>query len=153
MQIGDTVADFTLPDQFGEIQSLYSYLDLGPVVLFFYPAAMTKGCTMESCHFRDLKREFDALGAQRVGISKDAVERQRKFSDLHQFDYPLLSDASGSVAEQFGVSRPFGILPVKRWTFVLGADRRVVDIIKSEVRMDSHADRAIDRLRKLSSAG
>jgi len=153
MQIGDPVADFTLPDQFGDIQSLYRYLDLGPVVLFFYPAAMTKGCTMESCHFRDLKREFDALGAQRIGISKDSVDRQRKFSDLYEFDYPLLSDANGSVAEQFGVVRSIGILPVKRWTFVLGTDRRVVDVIKSEVRMDSHADRALDQLRKISSAG
>ncbi len=152
MQIGDLVADFSLPDQFGDIQSLYRYLDLGPVVLFFYPAAMTKGCTMESCHFRDLKGEFEALGAQRIGISKDTVDRQREFSERYEFDYPLLSDASGAVAEQFGVSRSFGILPVKRWTFVIGADRRVIDVIKSEVRMDSHADRALDQLRKLSSA-
>ena len=151
MQIGDPVADFSLPDQFGDVQSLYGYLDLGPVVLFFYPAAMTKGCTMESCHFRDLKGEFEVLGAQRVGISRDSVDRQRKFSDLYAFDYPLLSDASGSVAQQFGVGRSFALLPVKRWTFVLGADRRVVDVIKSEIRMESHADRALDQLRRLSS--
>ncbi|HVB01728.1 MAG TPA: peroxiredoxin [Acidimicrobiales bacterium] len=153
MQIGDLVADFSLSDQFGRTQSLYGYLDDGPVVLFFYPAAMTKGCTMESCHFRDLKSEFEAVGAQRIGISKDTVDKQRQFSDLHEFDYPLLSDASGSVAGKFGVSRSFSLLPVKRWTFVVGTDRRLVDVIKSEVRMDSHADRALDQLRKLSSAG
>ena len=152
MQIGDLVADFSLSDQFGKIQSLYGYLDHGPVVLFFYPAAMTKGCTMESCHFRDLKSEFEALGALRVGISKDSVDRQRKFSDLNEFDYPLLSDENGVVAEQFGVRRPFTLLPVKRWSFVIGADRRLIDIIKSEVRMDSHADRALEQLRRLLSA-
>lgn len=153
MQIGDQVADFSLPDQFGSIRSLYEYLDLGPVVLFFYPAAMTKGCTMESCHFRDLKVEFEALGAQRLGISKDSVEKQRRFSDLHEFGYPLLSDASGVVAEQFRVSRSFTLLPVKRWTFVIGTDKRLVGMIKSEVRMDAHADGALDQLRKLLSAG
>src|SRR5665213_107950 len=141
MQIGDKVADFSLSDQFGSTQSLYGYLEQGPVALFFYPAAMTKGCTMESCHFRDLKSEFEALGAQRLGISKDTVDKQRQFSDLHAFDYPLLSDANGSVAEQFGVSRPFNFLPVRRWTFVICTNRQLVDIIKSEVRMDSHADR------------
>ena len=153
MQIGDLVADFSLSDQFGRTQSLYGYLNDGPVVLFFYPAAMTKGCTMESCHFRDLKSEFEAVGAQRIGISKDTVDKQRQFSDLYEFDYPLLSDASGSVAGKFGVIRSISLLPVKRWTFVVGTDRRLVDVIKSEVRMDSHADRALDQLRKLSSAG
>ena len=62
------------------------------MVLFFYPAAMTSGCTAESCHFRDLAAEFAAAGAQRVGISRDTVDKQKQFSDLHGFDYPLLSD-------------------------------------------------------------
>ena len=75
------------------------------MVLFFYPAAMTYGCTKESCHFRDMKAEFEAVGAQRVGISADEVEKQKQFSDKHQFDYPLLSDPDGAVATQFGVRR------------------------------------------------
>lgn len=152
MQTGDLVADFSLPDQSGQVQSLYQFLSMGPVVLFFYPAAMTKGCTMESCHFRDLKSEFAALEAQRVGISRDSVVRQREFSDRHGFDYPLLSDEEGVVADQFEVSRSFSMLPVKRWTFVIGQDRRLIDVIKSEVRMDSHADRALERLCLLGSA-
>ncbi|HUY06688.1 MAG TPA: peroxiredoxin [Acidimicrobiales bacterium] len=151
MQNGDLVADFSLPDQFGDAQSLYRYLERGPVVLFFYPAAMTKGCTIECSHFRELKGEFEALGAQRIGISRDAVGKQRKFSDLQGFDYSLLSDSRGIVAEQFRVSRSFALLPVKRRTFVIGGDGRVVGIMKSEVRMNSHADRALDLLRKLVS--
>ena len=62
------------------------------MVLFFYPAAMTSGCTKESCHFRDLKAEFDAVGAKRVGISADSVDKQIQFAEKHDFDYPLLSD-------------------------------------------------------------
>ena len=61
------------------------------MVLFFYPAAMTSGCTKESCHFRDLAAEFAAAGAQRVGISTDPVDKQPQFADQHGFDYPLLS--------------------------------------------------------------
>lgn len=73
------------------------------MVLYFYPAAMTPGCTAESCHFRDLKAEFAEAGAQRVGVSADDVDKQRQFSDKHGFDFPLLSDADRSVAEAYGV--------------------------------------------------
>jgi len=119
----------------------------GPVVLFFYPMAMSRGCTRESCHFRDLAAEFKEVGAQRVGISADSVDKQRQFSDRHDFDYPLLSDADGRVAAMFGVKRRIGPVPVKRTTFVIDADRRVVEVISSEVNMDKHADRALAVLR------
>ena len=69
MKRGDTVADFELPDQTGTLRTLTSLLADGPIVLFFYPAAMTPGCTKEACHFRDLAGEFAAVGANRVGIS------------------------------------------------------------------------------------
>src|SRR5256885_12643129 len=115
MQVGDEVPDFELPDETGTPRRLTDLLADGPVVLFFYPAAMTTGCTKESCHFRDLKAEFEALGAQRVGISRDTVEKQKQFSDKHSFDYPLLSDVDRTVATQFGVKRGgFSISPVKR---------------------------------------
>ncbi len=149
MEVGDEVADFELPDQTGTRRRLSELLAQGPVVLFFYPAAMTKGCTAESCHFRDLGAEFAALGAQRVGISADPVDKQLRFAELHGFDYPLLSDADMSVAEQFGVRRSFGPLPVKRWTFVISPESRVLAVIKSEIRMDTHADRALEVLREV----
>lgn len=148
---GDVVNDFSLRDQYDQEQSLYSYLDKGPVVLFFYPAAMTKGCTMESCHFRDLANEFATLGAQRIGISADSVDKQHQFSELHAFDYPLLSDEEGKVARQFGVKRSFGPLPVKRWSFVIATDHSVLDVIKNEIRMEAHADRALEVLRSFAA--
>ena len=118
------------------------------MVLFFYPAAMTPGCTAESCHFRDMKAEFEAVGARRVGISADAVEKQKRFSDKHSFDYPLLSDPDGEVATQFGVRRRFTMLsPTKRSTFVIGPDLRVIDVIQSEMRFSHHADRALEVLK------
>jgi peroxiredoxin Q/BCP len=147
VNVGDVVEDFELPDQTGAPRRLSDLLADGPVVLFFYPAAMTAGCTRESCHFRDLAAEFAEVGAQRVGISLDPVEKQQQFSDKHGFDYPLLSDADGRVATMMGVARKRG--PAKRVTFVIGQDRRVVAVVKSEIRMGVHADRALDALRQL----
>jgi peroxiredoxin Q/BCP len=147
MKAGDAVEDFELPDQTGTPRKLSEFLADGPVVLFFYPAAMTPGCTKESCHFRDLATEFKEVGAQRVGISSDPVDKQRQFSDKHDFDFPLLSDSARTVAARFGVKRSFGPLPTKRATFVIDRDGRVLEVISSEVRMDLHADRALATLR------
>ncbi len=154
MKAGDTVADFELPDQTGTPRKLSGLLADGPVVLFFYPAAMTPGCTKEACHFRDLAGEFAAVGAQRVGISADGVAKQAKFADQQGFDYPLLSDTDGTVAAGFGVKRGLlgKVLPVKRTTFVIDTDRTVLGVIASEFAMDSHADKALELLRARSSA-
>ncbi|MET9633734.1 peroxiredoxin [Lentzea sp. NPDC006480] len=149
MKPGDLAPDFTLPDQDGADRKLSELLENGPVVLFFYPAAMTAGCTAQSCHFRDLAAEFTAAGAQRVGISTDDVAKQKQFAELNNFDYPLLSDVDGEVAEQFGVKRRFGPIPVKRHTFVIDTDREVVEVIKSEFSMNAHADKALAALQKL----
>jgi peroxiredoxin Q/BCP len=147
MRVGDVAPDFELPDEDGTMRRLSDLVVAGPVVLFFYPAAMTPGCTAESCHFRDMKAEFDAVGAQRVGISADAVEKQKRFSDKHSFDYPLLSDPDGAVATRYGVRRKITVLsPTKRATFVIDSDRTVLGVIQSEVRMNVHADRALEVL-------
>jgi peroxiredoxin Q/BCP len=147
MQIGDLAPDFTLPDQAGTERTLSSLLVNGPAVLFFYPAAMTKGCTKESCHFRDLAAEFAAVDAQRIGISMDTVERQSEFDSKHGLDFPLLADVKGVVAQQYGVKRQLDFLKVKRTTFVIGRDRKILDIITSEMNMEVHADRALAALR------
>jgi peroxiredoxin Q/BCP len=150
MREGELVPDFELPDQTGTKRSLSELLANGPVVLFFYPAAMTPGCTREACHFRDIGAEYASAGVQRVGISRDSVERQKQFADKHDFDYPLLSDEDGRVAGLFGVSRS-GLLgklgPVKRWTFAIDVDSRVAKIIHSETNMNVHADEALAAFR------
>ena len=151
---GDVVEDFALPDQAGSERRLSDFLGQGPVVLFFYPAAMTPGCTKEACHFRDLAAEFAAVGAQRVGISTDSVDKQARFADKQKFDYPLLSDAAGAVATSFGVKRGLlgKLMPVKRTTFVIDTDRTLLGVIASEVSMDTHADKALEVLRARSAA-
>lgn len=143
MRVGDVVPDVTLKDQSGTTRSLSELAAGKRTVLFFYPAAMTRGCTKESCHFRDLAAEFARAGAVRVGISMDPVEKQARFAETNGLDYPLLSDEDGAVARAFGVKRPLDVLRTRRVTFVLDEDRRVLDVIRSEVSMDKHADQAL----------
>jgi thioredoxin-dependent peroxiredoxin len=147
MRKGDTFPDFELADENGTPRKLGDLLAGGPVVLFFYPAAMTYGCTKESCHFRDLAAEFAAVGAQRVGISADKVEKQKQFSDKHAFDFPLLSDPDFVLSKQLGVKRSINALGNRRTTFVIDTDRKVLGVIHTELSMGAHADRALEILR------
>lgn len=150
MNTGDQVSDFELKDETGTPRRLSTLLENGPVVLFFYPIASSGGCTQEACHFRDLAAEFAALGAQPVGISGDSVTKQSMFATAHSLGYPLLSDEGKKVAKEFGAKRWWlpGGLQTKRMTFVIGQDRRILQVIASESKFDLHADEALAALRK-----
>lgn len=87
--------------------------------MFFYPAAMSPGCTAQSCHFRDLAAEFAAAGARVVGISRDSVDRQGRFDQAHQLGYPLLADVTGEVCRGCGARARGHLLPLRRATFVV----------------------------------
>lgn len=170
MIVGERAPDFTLYDHTGRRRTLSSLLDRGPVVLFFFPIASSPICTAQACHFRDLSNEFAAVGAQRVGISTDTVDKQSHFAQQRAFDFPLLSDTGGAVSELFGVrrgrlvtmSRTLAVrngsrrgrharrrgllarlLPVKRTTFVIDTDRRVLKVVSNELRPAVHADQAL----------
>lgn len=152
---GATVTDFTLPDQDDNPRRLGEFLATGHVALFFYPAAMTKGCTAQSCHFRDLMAEFRELDAHRVGISADAPRKQKQFAHTNDFDFPLLSDPDRKIARRFGAFRKLmpGPLATKRATFVIGTDWRVLDVIANEFSMTIHADQALETLRAHTQGG
>ena len=170
MIAGDKAPDLTLYDHTGRPRTLSALLSDGPVVLFFFPLASSPICTAQACHFRDLSSEFATVGAQRVGISTDTVDRQAHFAQQRSFDYPLLSDADGVVSEIFGVRRGrlaklrrsvvargagrggrhtrrrgvlARLLPVRRTTFVIDTDRTVLKVISSELRASVHADQAL----------
>ncbi len=147
MQKNDKAFDFTLVDQDGNERTLSTMLVDGPVVLFFYPAALSSGCTRESCHFRDLNAEFIELGAQPVGISMDHFELQAQFAKKNAITYPLLADVDGTVARAYGVKRALNILKVRRATFVIDQDLTIREVINSEISMNAHADHALAALR------
>ena len=117
-------------------------------MLFWYPAAMTYGCTKESCHFRDLKAEFAAVGAQRVGISADQVEKQKRFPTSTTSTTRSCRTPTLTVARKMGVKRTMPIVGNRRTTFVIDTDRTVLAVFRSELSMNSHADRALELLRQ-----
>src|ERR1700753_23239 len=170
MIAGEKAPDFTLDDHTGRLRTLCALLSEGPVVLFFFPLASSPICTAQACHFRDLSNESATVGAQRVGISPDTVDKQAHFAQQRSFDYPLLSDADGVVSELFGVRRGrlaqlrrsvvarhsaprtrhtrrrgllAQLLPVRRTTFVIDTDRTVLKVVSSEVRASVHADQTL----------
>src|SRR4029079_6024713 len=122
MKQSDPAPDFELPDQLGIPRRLSAMLQKGPVALFFYPLASSGGCTKQMCSVRDSSAEFEAVGAQRVGISRDSVAAQLRFAAEHGLDFPLLSDADGAGCAAYGVSRSMASAPVKRQTIVIGRD-------------------------------
>ena len=150
MKPGDAVDDFELLDETGAPRRLSGLLENGPVVLFFYPIASSGGCTQEACHFRDLAAEFTAAGAQPVGISSDGIAAQQRFASAHSLGYPLLSDEGNRVAKELGAYRRFlpGGLHTRRMTFLIGQDRRIIDVVASETRFDRHADEALEIVRR-----
>ncbi|HSJ28288.1 MAG TPA: thioredoxin-dependent thiol peroxidase [Acidimicrobiia bacterium] len=138
---------FTLSDQDGKPHSLKDHAGRR-VILFFYPKAMTPGCTGEACDFRDSYDDFLAGGYDIVGISPDPPESNRRFRDKHGFPFPLLSDQKHSVAEAYGAwgtktnygKEYEGLI---RSTFVVGPDQTVEREFRN-VRAKGH----VDRLRK-----
>jgi peroxiredoxin Q/BCP len=94
-----------------------------------------------------MEAEFAELGAQRVGISADPVDRQKAFDEKNSLGFPLLSDPDKRIAKQFGVKR-FGPLPSQRATFVIDTDRRLLGAFRSELDMNAHADRALEVLKR-----
>ncbi|MGE2733065.1 thioredoxin-dependent thiol peroxidase [Mycolicibacterium vaccae] len=101
LQAGDTAPDFSLPDADGNTVSLSDYKGR-KVVVYFYPAASTPGCTKQACDFRDNLAELSDAGIDVLGISPDKPEKLAKFRDKEQLTFPLLSDPDRKVLEAWG---------------------------------------------------
>ncbi len=100
---GDAVPSFQLNDHTGALWSLSEQVGDQPIVLFFYPAAMTSGCTKQACSYRDQRKQLEQFGVRVIGISGDPVKNLQIFRKEHNLNYTLLSDPDGSVAHKFGV--------------------------------------------------
>jgi peroxiredoxin Q/BCP len=144
---GDVAPDFTLPDSEGNPVSLHDYLGQS-VVVYFYPAAMTPGCTTQACDFRDNLAEFNDAGFTVLGISKDPVAKLAKFKEKEGLTFPLLSDVDKTVLTEwgaFGEKQNYGktIMGVIRSTVIVGPDGKVVKALYN-VKATGH----VARLRK-----
>ena len=144
-KVGQPAPAFTLPDQDGNEVSLSDFQGRW-VVVYFYPADDTPGCTAESCSFRDSYEDFVDAGATVIGISGDSVDSHRKFADKHQLPFTLLADEDGSVRKAFGTGKTLGLLP-GRVTYVIDPDRIVRKVFSSQFRPTKHIGEALAVIR------
>ena len=140
-KIGDKITNFSGIDENGKEWNS-SNIDSNFLVVYFYPAAMTGGCTKQACAYRDDKSSFSNLGISVVAISGDDVENLKHFKDNYQLNFPLLSDKTGEISKLFGVPIKKGgsikriinneelifsrNLTTPRWTFVLNKKREII---------------------------
>lgn len=138
---GQKVPDFSAPDENGKIWSL-SEQRADYIVVYFYPAAFTGGCTRQACSYRDHDTQFKLLKTSVVGISGDEAINLRKFKEFHHLNFTLLSDRDGKIAEIFGVpTRDGGSfekeldgqtlqlergITASRWTFVIDVNGKLI---------------------------
>lgn len=151
---GQTVPDFSAESTDGSLFSLAAQRG-SVLVLFFYPRDNTPGCTRENQDFRDLKPEFDALGVQLYGISRDSLKSHARFCEKQALNFPLLSDESESVCTLFDVMREknmYGkkVRGIERSTFLIGPEGELA-VVWRKVNVEGHAAEVLEACRKLCS--
>lgn len=154
LEAGTKAPAFTLAADDGAKVKLAD-LKGSPVVLYFYPADDTPGCTKEACAFRDRRAELQKLGAKVIGISPDDVKSHVKFRDKFSLNFPLLADPDHAVAEKFGAWREKNMygkksMGVVRSTFLIDA-KGVIRKVWKAVRVDGHDAAVLEALEELQA--
>ena len=139
LNVGERAPEFTLPDATGTDRSLTELLSTGAIVLYFYPADFTPGCTRQACVLRDLHDEIQRAGLRIVGISPQSPESHAKFRDKYNLPFVLLSDQQKAVVKMYGVNGPLGI-GVRRATFLVDGSRRIRDVVLADFMIGRHAE-------------
>ena len=137
LAIGARAPEFTLPDADGQATSLSNMLRDGPLILYFYPADFTPGCTREACQIRDLHTELDAAGLKVAGVSPQSPASHRAFREKYHLPFTLLADTDRFVIKMYGVRGPFG-LGVRRATFLIDQARYIQDTVLADFRIAEH---------------
>jgi thioredoxin-dependent peroxiredoxin len=149
VKVGDKAIDFSLPSQNGSQVSLNDFRGKA-VVLYFYPADDTPGCTAESCAFRDQYEVFTSAGAEVVGVSGDSPESHQKFAAKYDLPFTLLSDKGNKIRKEYGATAAFGLLP-GRVTYVIDRDGVVQYIFNSMLDFKGHVSEALKTLQQFQS--
>ncbi|HBC79349.1 MAG TPA: peroxiredoxin [Bacteroidales bacterium] len=142
LSVGDKVPRFKATADDGSAWDISKNIGKDYLVIYFFPGAMTSGCTKQACSYRDHQTDLASADAIVVGISGDKPENLKLFRHAENLNFPLLSDEKGNIAESFGVPVGEGAtikrtvdgiehelvrdLTIKRWTFIVGKDDKIV---------------------------
>jgi peroxiredoxin Q/BCP len=165
VSVGDKAPVIKAKTDDGSTWSMDNYLGKDFIVVYFFPGAMTSGCTKQACSYRDHKNELQTTGAVVVGISSDNPENLRLFRKAENLNFPLISDTNGELAKSYGV--PLGAggkitrtvegkdydlvrdFSEKRWTFIIGKDGKII-YKNDSVDPEKDSEEVIAFLRKQS---
>lgn len=153
-KIGNKAPAFALKDQNGELVKLSGLVGKN-VVIYFYPKAMTPGCTTQACGLRDASADYTKRDTVVLGVSPDPFERLKKFEDKHDLNFTLLSDEDHAIAEKYGVwglkkfmGREF--MGIHRVTFIINKEGRLAHIME-KVKTKTHHDDVLAIIDGLNS--
>ena len=136
---GDLAPEFILPDENGDQVALTKLLQDGPLILYFYPADFTPGCTKEACAIRDIHDDIQKVGLQIVGISPQDEESHTRFRDEHKLPFTLVCDPDKVAIKMYGVDGPCGA-GVRRVTYLIGQNQKIQDALVADVIVNKHKD-------------
>src|SRR4029077_2862312 len=139
LAMGGRAPEFTLPDQDEQNVSLSTLLRHGPLILYFYPADFTTGCTREARSIRDMHGEIQQAGMEVAGVSPQTPASHRSFREKHKLQFTLLSDVDKFVIGMYDVRGPFG-LGVRRTTYLIDQARYVRAAVVADFRISEHEE-------------
>ncbi|MCC7492366.1 MAG: peroxiredoxin [Fimbriimonadaceae bacterium] len=148
---GAVAPDFELPNQDGQPVRLATVLATGPLLLYFYPADFTPGCTAEACSFRDVHDELLTAGYHLLGISPQSVESHARFRAAQRLPFDLLADPAKTVIRAYGALGAFGLL-VRRVTYLIDPGGLIRERTVADLRVARHRE-LVDRLLAAGPAG
>jgi peroxiredoxin Q/BCP len=134
---GTKAPEFDLEDQVGKRHTLKSLLAGGPLILYFYPADFTPGCTKEACSFRDLQTDLLKAKLRVVGISPQSADSHRRFAAKHNLNFPLLADPEKKAVRAYDLDGPLGF-GVRRGTYLIAQDGRILQSVLADLRIGAH---------------
>ncbi|HXY95381.1 MAG TPA: peroxiredoxin [Steroidobacteraceae bacterium] len=137
LAMGARAPEFTLPDQDEHNMSLSTLLRHGPVILYFYPADFTPGCTREACTLRDLHSEILQAGLDVAGVSPQDPASHRAFREKYRLPFTLLSDVDKSVIRMYDLNGPLGF-GVRRGTYLIDQARYIRGAVLADFRIAEH---------------
>ncbi|WP_394205439.1 thioredoxin-dependent thiol peroxidase [Shewanella waksmanii] len=143
LKVGDVAPSFSLQNQFDQSCELQQALEQGPVLVYFYPKALTPGCTVQACGLRDSASELNNLKVTVFGISPDPVKKLAKFSEKHELNFSLLSDEDHAIADAFGVWGEKKFMGkvydgIHRLSFLIGQDGKVAHVFNKFKTKEHH---------------
>jgi len=152
LKTGSKAPEFILPNDQRKDTSLTDLLKDGPLILYFYPADFTPGCTKEACSIRDIHQDLVAVGLRVAGVSPQDADSHQRFREEHNLPFELLSDPDKIAVKMYGVDGPLGI-GVRRATFLISQDRTIQDAVLADILIGRHEEFINKAIKLRETAG